>query len=87
MGLNNLLNTHHTDIIITHHSSCPQRRALFVVTMDTNVTTVSTDELTQEVHSRIKVLLPTDLRNENEVDAPLLQIGTPACKAKLPSAW
>ena len=68
MGLNNLLYTHHTDIIITHHSSCPQRRVLFIVTIDTNITTVSTDKLTQAVHSRIKVLLPIDLHNENVVD-------------------
>ena len=46
MGLNNLLNTHHTNIIITHHSSCPQRRVLFIITSDTNITTVLTQELT-----------------------------------------
>jgi hypothetical protein len=51
LDLNNLLNTHHTDIIITHHSSCPQWRVLVIITMlDTNKTTVSTDELTQAVH-------------------------------------
>ena len=51
LGLNKLLNTHHTDIIITHHSSCPQRRVLVIITMlDTNITTISTDELTQTVH-------------------------------------
>jgi hypothetical protein len=50
LGLNNLLNTHHTDIIITHHSSCPKQRVLVIITMDTNITTVSTDELTQAVH-------------------------------------
>jgi hypothetical protein len=50
MGLNNLLNTHHTDIIITHHSSCPQCRVLFVIRSDTNITTVSTQELIQAVH-------------------------------------
>jgi hypothetical protein len=51
LGLNNLLNTHHIDIIITHHSSCPQWRVLVIITMlDTNITNVSTDELTQAVH-------------------------------------
>ena len=51
LSLNNLLNTHHTDIIITHHSSCPQQRVLAIITMlDTNKTIVSTDELTQAVH-------------------------------------
>ena len=51
LGLNNLLNTHHTDIIITHHSSCPQWRVLVIITMlDTNITTMSTDKLTQAVH-------------------------------------
>ena len=49
-GLNNLLNTQHTDIIITHHSSCPQRRVLVIITIDTNITTMSTNELTQAVH-------------------------------------
>ena len=39
LGLNNLLNTHHTDIIITHHSSCPQQRVLVIITkLDTNIT-------------------------------------------------
>jgi hypothetical protein len=33
LGLNNLLNTHHIDIIITHHSSCPQWRVLVIITM------------------------------------------------------
>jgi hypothetical protein len=51
LGLNNLLNTHHTDIIITHHSSCPERRVLVIITMlNTSKTTVSTDELTQAVY-------------------------------------
>ena len=51
LGLNSLLNTHHIDIIITHHSSCPQRRVLVIITMlDTNITIVSTDELIQAVH-------------------------------------
>ena len=51
LGLNNLLNTHHTDIIITHHSSCPQRRVLVIITMlDNNITTMLTDELTQVVY-------------------------------------
>ena len=51
LGLNNLWNTHHTDIIITHHSLCQQRRVRVIITMlDTNITTMSTDELTQAVH-------------------------------------
>jgi hypothetical protein len=29
LGLNNLLNTCHTNIIITHHSSCPERRVFY----------------------------------------------------------
>jgi hypothetical protein len=50
-GLNKLLNTHHTDIIITHHSSYPQWRVLIIITMlDTNITIMSTNELTQVVH-------------------------------------
>jgi hypothetical protein len=65
LGLNNLLNTHHTNIIITHHSPCPQRRVFVIITMlGTNITTVSIDELTQAyIFIIIKVLLPTDLRN------------------------
>ena len=51
LGLNNLLNTHHIDIIITHHSSYPQQSVLVIITMlYTNIITVSTDELTQAVH-------------------------------------
>jgi hypothetical protein len=50
LGLNNFLNTHHADIIITHHSLCPQWRVLVIITIDTNITTVSTDELIQAVH-------------------------------------
>ena len=50
LGLNNLLNTHHTDLIITHHSSCPQRRVFFIITSDTNITIKSTQEGTQAVH-------------------------------------
>jgi hypothetical protein len=51
LGLNNLMDTHHIYIIITHHSSCPQWRLLIIIIMlDTNKTTVSTDELTQAVH-------------------------------------
>jgi hypothetical protein len=50
-SLNNLLNTHHTYIIITHHLSCPQQRVLGIITMlDTNIIAVSTDKLTQAVH-------------------------------------
>jgi hypothetical protein len=50
-SLNNLLNTLHTNIIITHHLSCPQWRLLGIITMlDTNITAVSTDKLTQAVH-------------------------------------
>jgi hypothetical protein len=48
LGLNNLLNK---NIIITHHSSCPQRRVLVIIIMlGTNITNVSTDKLTQAVH-------------------------------------
>ena len=51
LDLNNLLNTYHTNMIITHHSSCPQWRVLVIITtLDTSITTVSTDELTQAVH-------------------------------------
>ena len=51
LDLNNLLNTHHIDIIITHHSSYPQQRVLVIITMlDINITTVPTDELTQAIH-------------------------------------
>jgi len=37
--------------MITHHSSCPQQRVLVIATMlNTNITTVPTNELTQVIH-------------------------------------